>query len=162
MVLRLLALCGLVLALLPPCSADTITFKSGKKRTVRVYKLTREYVSYLYKGKILVASRRKVAKGGITFESKPLTEKELARALKRSREKLLEKLHREEKKSGIKTAKTVKTPKPRFVTARTKAAKGVKVIPKDESETKEVELRIDPFPDHPVAGEKSDKKLKKK
>ena len=155
MVLRILAVFGLLACLLPPCSADTIIFKNGKKRTVRVYKLTREYVSFLYKGKIYVVRRSGIKKGGIRFDSKPLTEKELAEALKKSREQLKKKLHEEEKKGGV---KTVKTAKPRSVTGGGKPAKGVKVIPKEKSNTKEVELRIDPFPDHPV----TDKKPKKK
>ena len=159
MVLRLSALCGLVLGLLPLCSADTITFKNGKTKTVRVYKLTREYVSYLEKGKILVVSRSRIKEKGITFDSKPLTEKELAEALKKSREQLKKKLHQEEKRGGVKTPKTSAL---RSVIRSSETAKGVKVIPKEKSTTKEVELKIDPFPDHPVTDKKADKKADEK
>jgi hypothetical protein len=155
MMLRLLALWGLMACLLPPCLADIIVFKDGKKKTVRIYKLTREYVSYLEKDKIIVVARSTIKEKGITFNSKPLTEKELAEVLKKSREQLKKKLQEEEKKGGVKPGKSGVV---RSVTADKKPAKGVKVIPKKDSKTKEIELRIDPFPDHPVTDKKPRKK----
>lgn len=155
MIVRILAVCGLIACFVLPCSADTIIFKDGTKKTVRIYKTTREYVSFLYEGKIYVVARSKIKKKGMTFDSKPLTENELAAALKKSRDELKKKLQAEEKKGGVKPGKGGEVT---TVTDGKKPKKGVKVIAKDKSETKEVELKIDPFPDHPV----TDKKPKKK
>jgi len=154
-IVRILAVCGLIACFVLPCSADTIIFKNGTKKKVRIYKTTREYVSFLYKGKIYVVARSKIKKKGMTFDSKPLTEKELAAALKKSRDELKKKLQAEEKKGGVKPGKGGEV---KSVTDGKKPKKGVKVIAKDKSKTKEVELKIDPFPDHPV----TDKKPKKK
>jgi len=153
--LRILGVCGLIACFALPSAADTIVFKDGTKKKVRIYKTTREYVSFLYKGKIYVVARTKIKKKGMTFDSKPLTEKELAAALKKSRDELKKKLVQEEKKGGVKPGKDGKIT---TVTDGKKPKKGVKIIAKQKSKTKEIELKIDPFPDHPV----TDKKPKKK
>ena len=158
--LRILAVCGLIACFVLPCFADTIVFKDGTKKSVRIYKMTREYVSFLYKGKIYVVSRDKIKpdtrkQKGIVCNSKVLTEKELVAALKKSRDELKKKLVQEEKKGGVKPGKDSKIT---TVTDGKKPKKGVKIIAKEKSKTKEVELKIDPFPDHPV----TDKKPKKK
>ncbi len=155
MIIRVLVVFLVVGCLLSPCLADTILFKNGKKKTVRIYKVTREYVSYLEKDKIRVVARDKIKDKGITFDSKPLTEKELAEALKRAREALKKDLKREEKKNKIKPTKSGGAGS---ATGDKKPRKGVKVIAKEKSDTNEIELKIDPFPDHPV----TDKKPKKK
>ncbi|MFH1732957.1 MAG: hypothetical protein ABIF82_15075 [Planctomycetota bacterium] len=155
MIVRILAVCGLIACFVLPCSADTIVFQDGTKKTVRIYKTTREYVSFLHEGKIYVVPRSKIKKKGMTFDSKPLTENELAEALKKSRDELKKKLHEEEKTGGVKPGKDGEV---KSVTGDNKPKKGVKIIAKEESETKEVELKIDPFPDHPVTDEEPKKK----
>ena len=141
---RVLILCGLVLGLVSACLADTLVFKDGTKETVRIYKMTREYISYLADGRLHVIPREKIKDIDITDE--PLTPEELAEALEQAREAAKEKLREEERRSKIKPAEGGV----QSVTGDTKPKKGVKVISKEDSETGEVELQIDPFPDHPV------------
>ncbi len=158
--LRAIGVCILVVCLVSPCLADKIAFKDGTVKTVRVYKMSKEYVSFLYKGKIEVVPLSKIkdlpkGKKAIKFSNTPLTDKEkkeLAAALKARREELKEKLKEEEKKNGVKSTDTTQ------VTSVTKdpknPGKGVKIISEGKSKTKATELMIDPFPDFPVKPKK--------
>ena len=145
----LAALTVLGCVFLSPCLADTIVFKDGSTKTVRIYKTASGYLSYLYQGKIEVVSRAKVK--SIKVEGKPLTEKELAAALKKSREAMKRQLKEEEAKNGV---KVIATPKVKSVTDGKTPIKGVQVIDKAKSKTKATELKIDPFPDHPTKKDK--------
>ena len=158
--LRAIGVCILVVCLVSPCLADKIAFKDGTVKTVRIYKKSKEYVSYLYKGKIEVVPLSKIkdlpkGKKAIKYSNTPMTDKEkkeLAAALKARREELKKKLKEEEKNNGVESTKTTQ------VTSLTKdpknPGKGVKIISKGKSKTKATELMIDPFPDHPVKPKK--------
>jgi hypothetical protein len=130
--------------------ADTITFKDGTTQTVRIYKTAAEYVSYLYKGKIEVVRRDKIK--SIQIQGKPLTDKDLAAAIKKAREEAKTKLREEEKKLGVKPLAKAEV---KDLTGGQAADKGVKVIGKGRSKTHATELMIDPFPDHPTETKKS-------
>ncbi len=141
-----IAVCGfLVSLLLSPCFADKIVFKNGTEKNVRIYKTASDYLSYLADGKIEVVARDKIKE--IKVEGEPLTEKELAEALQKSREILEQKVADEEKKSGVKPAPQ---PKVKPVVNAKQPGKGVKIIENTHSDTKTTELMIDPFPAHPV------------
>jgi hypothetical protein len=148
----------LVLAPAITASGDTILFKDGTKKTVRVYKTTKAYVSFLCEGRIEVVARDKIKDGGIQVTGKPLTTKELAAALAKTREALRQRVRADAKKHGI---KPVKRPVKVVTKDSNGAARGVKVVKKDASKTKATELIIDPFPDHPTEKE-TDETTKKK
>ena len=151
---RFILVLTLVGVLAATAFADKILFKDGSVKTVRIYKTAKDYVSYLFKGKIEVAPRSKIKPDGIKIEGKPLTDKELAEAVKAFRKELKKKLKEEETKNGVKNgAKTgVQT-----VGNDKTPTKGVKVIDKGKSKTKATELKIDPFPDHPTQPKTSTK-----
>lgn len=152
MVLRALVAFGALLGFSAAGVADTITFKDGTEKTVRIYKMTKDYVSYLSEGKIEIVSRDKVK--ATKVEGEPISDKELAEAIERSRAEMKSKLKDEEAKAGLKPAAS---PDVKTVTETGDPAKGVKVIDKDKSKTKTTELMIDPFPDHPVIDKKTGK-----
>jgi hypothetical protein len=151
MLWRGVVVAGLVLALASGALADIITLKDGKSKTVRIYKVAKEYLSYLADGQIHVISRDKL-KGYKITEKKPIGAKELAAAIKKTRVELKKKVREEAKKNGGKTT-------PDSVVKGVDGAKGVKVIDKSKSKTKATELKIDPFPDIPVKGEKPKPKV---
>ena len=124
------------------------------EHATRIYKTAKDYVSYLCKGKIEVAPRSKIKPDGIKIEGKPLTDKDLAEAIKTFREELKKKLKEEETKNGVKNG--AKTGVETVGDGKT-PTKGVKVIDKGKSKTKATELKIDPFPDHPTQPKTSSK-----
>jgi len=164
MFLRTGVVCALLLCFVSTSLGDILIFKDGTRKHVRIYKMTKEYISYLSEGKIQVISRGKLkaGKAGYKITGKALTDRDLAEAIKKSRAEMKKKLQEAEKKNGI--APTA-VPVVKSVMDPTQGGKGVKVISKDKSKTHATELMIDPFPDHPVKGEgpkKSNKTLAKK
>lgn len=140
--------CSLFFALAAVCSADTLTFKDGTVKKVRIYKMTKEYVSYLFEGKLEVVARDKLKDDtGIKIDGPPATEKDIVEAMKLYREEMKKKVLEEEKKCGIKTTPTTEV---KSITESTTPIKGVTVIDKTKSDTKATEIRIDPFPDYPA------------
>ncbi len=165
MLMRIMAVWALVAWLTPLCLADTVVLKDGTKKEVQIYKLTKDYVSYIHKGHMDVVRRDELKAGreGIEISGDLPTDEELAEAIKRARCELKKKVRKEERETGIRPAKKRLL---RFVTAPKKRAKGVEVIKKEESKTAATELKIDPFPDYPVkknnAAEKQSKRVSKK
>lgn len=154
--MRKVLACFMCLGLAAACSADTLTFKDGTIKKVRIYKMTKEYVSYLFEGAIEVVSRDKLKDDtGIKIDGPPLTEKDIVEAMKLYREEMKKKVLEEEKKSGIKATPNTEV---RSITECTTPVKGLTIIDKTKSDTKATEIRIDPFPDYPVVPGGADKK----
>ena len=133
------------------CLADTVFFKDGTQKKVRIYKSAEAYVSYLCDGKIEVVPRDKIKE--IKVEGEPLTEKELAEALEKFRDELKKRVKADEQKSGVKPVKDADV---KIIDAKD-PGKGVKIIDKDKSKTQATELMVDPFPDQPILDKKSKK-----
>jgi hypothetical protein len=142
---RNIALSCLILSLALSASADTLTLKDGTKKTVRIYKVAKEYVSYLADGQIHVVSRDALKDYQIT-ETKPISPEELAAAVKKTREALRRKVREQAGEAG-------KKPEAPGELKTIEGGKGVEVIEKGQSKTRATELKIDPFPEIPVKGE---------
>lgn len=146
---RTLVACALILCMASAGLADKLILEDGTVKDVRIYRLTKKYISYLHDGKLALIARARLKDHKI--EGKLLTDKELAEAIKAFREEAKKKVQQEEKKNGIEPAE-----KPGVKSAMDpeQAEKNVKIIAEKDSDTKAKELRIDPFPDHPVKEEK--------
>jgi hypothetical protein len=144
-----------LLLLASVASADVILFKDGKKKTVRIYKTSKNYVSYLFAGRIEIVPRDTIKENGIQITGKPLTPKELAAALEAARKEMKQRVREEAKKNGVKPSRRPV----KVVTDKSNGdAKGVKVVTKGASKTQATELIVDPFPDHPTEKETRRKK----
>lgn len=145
---RAIALCVLGVLVCVPLAADTIVFKDGTTKKVRVYRSLPDYVLYIADGRIEVSAREKIKE--LKIEGELVSEAELAEVFKKLREELRGKVREEEVKSGIQPGKEGEVK----VIDSKDPGKGVKVIEKDKSKTNATELRIDPFPEHPVNDKK--------